>query len=280
MQAKTNCYMVDGKLTDIPETMLIPLWARAEESKRKTSLLRDDYALSIVERIDYDFSKFRKAKFSQAGCCIRASLIDTQVQQFLNQHPDAVVVQLGAGLDARYERLGKPMLTHWYDLDVPEAIALRRQLLGESERNTYLSMSMFDYAWIDLVKAHGKPICLVIEGVLMYFSPAEVRAFFQEVCERFDDAVVIFDMLAFALVGNSRRHDSLSKMGDQVEFKWSVLETREMEEWHAKLKVEEDLYMSDYERGRYPALFRLLYKLPYFYRRFNQRVVKLSIGES
>ncbi len=35
--------------------------------------------------------------------------------------------------------------------------------------------------------------------------------------------------------------------------------------------------MSDYENGHYPFVFRTLYKLKYFYRRFNQRVVVLRI---
>ena len=50
-------------------------------------------------------------------------------RHFIAEHPDAVVVQIGAGLDARYERLGKPRSTAWYDLDLPEVIEVRRMLL-------------------------------------------------------------------------------------------------------------------------------------------------------
>ena len=106
--------MRENKLTDVPETMLITLWAKAEETKRADALLHDEKAVEIIDKIEYDFSKFSKAKFSQAGCCVRAGLIDAETKDFLNKHPDAVVVQLGAGIDARYERLQCPPVTHWY----------------------------------------------------------------------------------------------------------------------------------------------------------------------
>lgn len=269
---------VENKLTDIPETMLITLWAKAAESKLEDALLHDDKAVEIIQKIDYDFSKFKKAKFSQAGCCIRANLIDKEVEAYLALRPDAVVIQLGAGIDARYERLNRPPgITHWYDLDLPEAIELRKKLIQGSERNSFIANSMFNYEWIERVKSHNKPVLIILEGVLMYFKPDEVKALFEELCNQFDDATVIFDMLAFALVGHSKQHDSLRKVGGEVEFQWSLLNTKEMETWNPKIQVEKEYYMSEYEHGRYPFIFRMLYKIPYFFRRFNQRVVMLRI---
>ncbi|MGP1437348.1 MAG: class I SAM-dependent methyltransferase [Phocaeicola sp.] len=271
--------MIESKLSDLPETMLITLWAKAEETKRADALLRDEKAAEIIKRIEYDFSKFSKARFSQAGCCVRASLIDTETRNFLDNHPDAVVIQLGAGIDARFERMQRPPVTHWYDLDLEEAIRLRRQLLAESEQNTYITSSMFDYGWTEIVKSHGKPVLIIIEGVLMYFDPEKIRAFFQELCMRFDNATILFDMLAFSLVGHSRQHDTLKKVGKDLEFKWSLLDTREMETWNPKLRLEKEFYMSKYDHGRFPIFFRMLYKIPYFFRRYNQRVVRLKITQ-
>lgn len=269
--------MIENKLTDVPETMLITLWAKAEETKRKDALLRDEKAVEIVKKIDYDFAKFKSAKLSQAGCCIRTSLIDNEAARFLTDHPDAVVVQLGCGLDARYDRLHRPAMTHWYDLDLEQAINLRRRLIPESEKNTYIASSMFDYAWTDTIRAHNKPTLIIIEGVLMYFEPEQVQAFFNELAARFDSATIVFDMLAYAAVGRAKRHDAVSKVGKDVEFKWSLLDTKDMEAWHRKIHIDREYYMSRYEHGRYPLLFRLLYKIPYFFRHYNQRVVRLRL---
>ena len=82
-------------------------------------MLGDEKAAEIINKIDYDFSRLKKAKFSQAGVCVRTHLIDEETRAFIEQHPNAVIIQLGTGLDARYERLGCPELTHWYDLDLP-----------------------------------------------------------------------------------------------------------------------------------------------------------------
>ena len=160
-----------NRLQDVPETMLITLWAKAEETRKKPSnaLLYDEKALEIINKIDYDFSKFKNAKFSQVGVCIRANLIDKEAQKFIQKHPDAVVVQIGSGLDARYQRIGSPKITHWYDLDLPEVIELRQHLFTENETNTFISLSLFDYKWIEIVKAHKKPVLLIIEGVFDVF---------------------------------------------------------------------------------------------------------------
>ena len=264
----------------IPETMLITLWAKATENEHRNPLLRDEKAAEIISKIDYDFSKFKKASFSQAGVCVRASLIDEEARAFIADHPDAVVIQLGAGLDARYERLGCPPVTHWYDLDLPEAIELRRQFFEETDIRTFLPMSLFSPAWIDLVQAYHKPLLIIVEGVLMYFTQKEVKDFMVKLCNELTEATFVFDMLAYALVGHAKKHDSLGAMDKdrRPEFQWSEKDSTVMESWHPKIHLTKEYYMSEYDQGRYPFIFRMLYKIPYFYRRFNQRVVNLTIG--
>ena len=111
----------------LSETMLIPLWAKAVEQQRPQPLLKDAEAPRMLAMIDYDFDRFKGARMSQPGCCGRAALIDDEVRAFIRQHPDAVVAQIGAGIDARFERLGRPAITAWVDMDLPEVIALRER---------------------------------------------------------------------------------------------------------------------------------------------------------
>ena len=104
-------------MTVLSETLLIPLWAKAVEQERDERLLTDPEAPRMLAQIDYDFSKFKNIVMSQVGCCGRAQIFDNEAQKFIAAHPDAVVVQLGAGLDARFERLGRPQITAWYELE-------------------------------------------------------------------------------------------------------------------------------------------------------------------
>ena len=114
----------------------------------------------------------------------------------------------------------------------------------------------------------------------MYFERAQVKAFFENLCQKCEKATLLFDMLAYSLVGHAKNHDSLSTMDkkQRPEFKWSERDSHTLEQWHPALHVEREYFMSDYNQGRYPFIFRLLYKIPYFYKRFNQRVVVLGIS--
>ena len=266
----------------LSETMLITLWAKAVETKRSDALLYDAEAVRMIKQIDYDFSIFAGAKMSQPGCCGRAALIDNEVRHFLSAYSDAVVVQLGAGLDARFERLGKPAVTAWYDLDLPEVIELRRTLLPENG-NTYLGTSMFDEEWMTRVAAHGKPVLLVLEGVLMYFGLAEVKAFFAQLRQRLPGAVIVFDIVPPAAVGKAKHHDALGKMKQggkhsELEFKWSVKEVEELECWLPDLHMDNVSYLSDCCGRRYPWIFRLFYRIPWCKRRLDLKIVRAGWG--
>lgn len=278
---------MDGKISPdkvgtLSETMLITLWAKAVENDRPNALLRDEAAARMMKQIDYDFSTFAGAKMSQPGCCGRAALMDNEIKGFLAKHPDAVVVQLGAGLDARFERLGKPAVTAWYDLDLPEVIELRRQLLPENG-NHYLAESMFDESWMDTVAAHGKPVLLVLEGVLMYFDLAEVQALFAKLTRKLPGVVVVFDIVPAVAVGKAKHHDALGKMNqgsERPEFKWSVVDVSEMEKWLPGLRVEHVAYLSNCCGHRYPWIARLLYRTRWGKRNLDQRIVRIALGEA
>ncbi len=265
------------KLSNVAETMLITVWARAVETERNGGLIQDPAAMEMLKHLDYDFSAFDQAVMSQVGCCIRANVMDRQAQNFLDQHPDAVVIQLGAGLDTRYQRLNCPDITHWYDLDLPEVIDIRRELCPKHAKNTLLSMSMLEDAWIDTVLAHNKPVLIICEGVFMYFDDAEVQAFFAMLCQRFERASLLFDMLTYLAKGQSKRHDAVKRTQQQAEFKWSLLNSKDMEQWNDKLHIAEEYYMSDYGSKRFPLWFRLLCKTPWGYKRLNQRMIRLDI---
>ena len=108
------------ELTDVRETLLLPLWGRAEENKKSKPLLSDSAAQEIVDKIDYDFQGIKKrlSRVSQLGWVARSIEIDNLIRDFLNKHPDATIVNIGCGFDTTFERVDNGRIK-WYDLDLP-----------------------------------------------------------------------------------------------------------------------------------------------------------------
>ncbi|MEM7180576.1 MAG: hypothetical protein AAF518_06675 [Spirochaetota bacterium] len=50
------------ELGAVQETLLIPLLGRAMETKKANGILQDTKAVSIVEQLDYDFSKWQLSR--------------------------------------------------------------------------------------------------------------------------------------------------------------------------------------------------------------------------
>lgn len=162
----------------VAETLLIPLYYRAKESRRKNPILNDKVAEGLVDSLEYDYSRFDGAKLSEVGCVVRGWFFDRAVRRFIGKHADAVVVNVGCGLDTRFQRIGDGKAV-FYDMDLPEVIALRRELIPEQPGNPYIAASLLDAGWLDdLRRRHPDAhFIFVVEGVLMYFYEKQVKTF-------------------------------------------------------------------------------------------------------
>ena len=130
----------------VAETLLIPLYYRAKESRRKNPILNDKVAEGLVDSLEYDYSRFDGAKLSEVGCVVRGWFFDRAVCRFIGKHADAVVVNVGCGLDTRFQRIGDGKAV-FYDMDLPEVIALRRELIPEQPGNPYIAACWKPTGW-------------------------------------------------------------------------------------------------------------------------------------
>jgi O-methyltransferase involved in polyketide biosynthesis len=152
------------KLSDESAAPLGCLLGRALLSREYNSLFYDAKAVELVEKIDYDFSTsdipFRGIMFNifLKGnlpafdlFTLRAKQFDEKAKAYIAEHPNASVVNIGAGLDTTFYRVDNGRI-HWYDLDLPAVINVRRQLLPEPERVTYIAKSLLDPSWVKDIK--------------------------------------------------------------------------------------------------------------------------------
>lgn len=258
----------------VPETMLIPLWAKAYENRKPDGILKDEFALNILDKLDYDFSKFAKAKLSQLGCCVRTNLIDNALKTFLNENSNAVIVNFGAGLCTRVKRLEQLNFSKWIDIDLPESINLRKQFICENERISFISISIFDFSWMDEIPK-DKPIMFIAEGLFMYFKEDEIKPLFKEIAKRFKGSQILFESIPPIAVNKANMHDTLKKMDSKSQFLWSPYNTKDLEQWDSNIKFIEEWNYAYSEKKKW-GIFGLIARCPLLKKKFACRITHLK----
>lgn len=178
-------------LGDVQRTLFVPLLARARETVRRNPLLRDVTAVELVHAIDFDATVYDQS-FLSFLVVIRTMILDWWVRQFLAANPQGTVVELGTGLNTRFERTDNGT-AHWIDLDLPDTIALRRRFFADTGRRQMLAASVPDEDWLDAVERLPGPYFFVSDGVLAYLAEDDVTAALSRIAGRFPGARLAFD---------------------------------------------------------------------------------------
>ena len=245
-------------LSGVSETLLITLYIRAMESQRPDALIKDERAEALVRQMDQDFLQSKLAKiedysaipsFMQVAIILRSREFDRHARDFLARHPEAVVVHIGCGLDTRFERVDNGRV-EWYDLDLPEVIALRRKLIGgEGERYHLLACSVLDSVWLDTVSAHRqRPVLFLAEGVLMYFDEAQVKSLVLTLKEHFPGAELVFDAFSpfFSWANNLRV--TFTKIGARSY--WALKRSKDLKRWGDGIRLLDERFPFQYPEPR------------------------------
>lgn len=239
-------------LGDVQETLLIPLHFRARETARPDAIVRDPEAVRIVAAIDYDFTRFDEARIVGLDCIIRSEIFDERVRAFIDRHPDAVIVNLGAGLDARFQRVDNGRI-RWIDLDLPDAIALRDRFLPATDRVTHLAMSMFDPAWLERVVApRGASVLVIAEGLFCYCDEADIRRLLTACAARWPGAHVLFQSISPRYVGREADVEAVNLT--RAKLRWGVHSGREVAAWNPSWRLAGEWAFIDRHRHRWGSL--------------------------
>ena len=218
------------ELGEIQETLLIPLYARACDAASRRPVLGDRRAREIVDAIDYDFSGFGGTSLS--GSVYRSSIFDGWAAQFLREHPAGTVVELGSGLNTRFDRLDNGTV-HWFDLDLPDAIALRRQFFSDSPRCRMIAGSVVDTDWFDAVAAAPAPYLFLSEAVLIYLGDDDVRRVLTQLSQRFPGSLIAFDTAGKKMISGQDRNKSLAQVTARLQ--WVCDDPSDVERWGLEL---------------------------------------------
>ncbi|USD40991.1 class I SAM-dependent methyltransferase [Vibrio sp. SCSIO 43135] len=173
----------------IPANLLQPLWLRSRESLVDNGLVYDPIAANACRHCqlapeclsgDVDQKQLLHATLTQ--------LCDQQVKAFIERHPEAWILNVGAGLDTRFYRVDNGRC-HWLELDVTENLLWRQKLFHNSERYQHHCGSVDDLQWLEsLPIPQQASVMVVCEHALLDCSEKQVAKFVQSLGRHFDTA--------------------------------------------------------------------------------------------
>ncbi len=219
------------KIPEISETLFIPLAARADETLRVDGVIRDDKAVEFLKRADTANLIVSGGSISTLGILARTKIIDEETSKILSCASKAVIVNLGAGLDTRYDRISRKGVK-WYDLDLAETIELRKQFTGENDLH-FIAKSVLDESWTDEIKTEEGDAVIVI-------------------AEAFPGADIFFDVV----------HPFFINKGISSKFLWGTDRAKDLEKLDAHIELVKSWSMGSLLKKRQPWILRMLNILP------------------
>ena len=248
----------------VQETLVIPLFGRLVCSERFPQLFSDPEAKLICDALDYDFAEKRGKMESAFGLFGALEVAQRQydlrceVEAYLQAHPKAAVVNLGCGLDDTFRKCDNGFC-HGYNIDLPDVIAVRNELLPAGDRERNIACDLNDRRWMDAVDASGGAVFFAA-GVFYYLRTEDVKSLFSRMAERFPGSVLVFDSCN-RRGAKMMRSTWLKEAGmTDVSAFFSLEDERTLESWSGKFaSVTAKSYMRGY-RDIY-AHVSLLHKL-------------------
>lgn len=183
------------KKNSVQETLIIPLYERKLAMELYPENFRDNECMELFERIDYDFPKQNKilAKVGSVMSATRQYDLASVCREYLAEHPKACVVNLGCGLDTTFRQVDNGT-AKGYNIDFPDVIAVRNELLPETEREKNIAGDLNDISWFDRIDYDPREGAVFFaSGVFYYFKTDEVRRLLCKMSEYFAGGKLAFD---------------------------------------------------------------------------------------
>ena len=253
----------------VQETLVIPLYSRKLCTELYPNLFRDETAVRLIDQIDYDFSETEKKSRSLMQRCgalevdVRQNDLAFEVRDYLKSHPNAAVVNLGCGLDCT-DRAYDNGSCKIYNLDFPNVITVRNELLPAGDREQNIPCDLNDTAWFSEVDTSGGAVFFA-SGVFYYFLTEQVKALAQAMADAFPGGALVFDAANRTAVKMIAKTWLKSAKIQDVGAYFAVSDApKEIGPWDSRLQVSSRGYMLGYNDLKNPSVsgfFRFLAKV-------------------
>jgi O-methyltransferase involved in polyketide biosynthesis len=252
-------------LSPVEQTAFLTEYARALDSRWARPILGDALAGEAVDKIDYDFAGLGVQTSVVCQTALRAKMLDDRVRDFVDKHPEAVVVDLGAGLDGGFYRVAPPPSVDWYSVDLAGILRVRAEALPASPQSHSVPVSLADPAWPNSIPG-DRPTILIADGLLAFLSEAVIIGIFERITEHFGSGELAFN--DYGRIGPISRMAIKvfpQKMFKDVGSQWGYpgfKDAHHPQSWNPRmLLVEETSLAKEPEVDLFPAALRIATRL-------------------
>lgn len=252
--SKKDKEILNININDVAETAFLTLYGHALDAQSSEPILNDQSSIKTIQLLNNKLSQSNKKLHKRLAkrkidkklvihTAIRAKKYDKYVVDFIKRHPKATIVNIGCGLDNRFERIDNGEI-EFYDLDLPDIIDIKEQLFNKTERYHYISQSVFDFSWIKNIAKND--ILFLAEGVFMYCNEKDVKSLFLKLQSEFPGSEIVCEVFnSMWLKGWLKKmmNFKLQKemhLGKDATFNFGIKDSNEIENWNEGIKLIDD----------------------------------------
>ena len=253
------------QLTPVEQTAFLTVYARVLDSRWRRPILGDRLADEVVGRIDYDFAGLGVQASVVCQTALRAKMLDDRVRDFVHKHHDAVVVDLGAGLDSGFYRVDPPRSVDWYSVDLPGILALRDEALPTNPHSHSVPVSLAEKHWPETIPG-DRPTMLIADGLFAFLPEPVIVAIFRRITDHFSTGEFAFnDYGRIGWVSKLAIKLYPQKMFKDVGSQWGYAgfkDAHHPETWNPRMRLVEEASLAyEPEVDLFPGWIRVATKL-------------------
>jgi O-methyltransferase involved in polyketide biosynthesis len=253
--------------TPAQESLFLTLGGRALDSRLPRPFLGDATADDIITRTGYDLSKFPTISSTKVDprtkvfeIAVRAKRLDEVVGRFIAGHPDAVVLDLGAGLDSRVLRVQPAATVAWYDVDFPEVVALRRQLLPQPANVQAVGADLTEPGWLQQLPT-DRPAVIVADGLGAFLTEHDFATLLNRLVSHFPAGELAFNAYTTYTIWLLKHSRTMAAIAGGV-VNPGFNDSRQPERWVGGLHLVDEMFLTRAaEVAELPRTVRLVSRL-------------------